>query len=346
MKNWQKIRQNPELVEQFLVREQVMDGIRSFFKNNNFHEVETPSLVRYPGTEPFLEVFSTQMKTATGESDDAYLITSPEFAMKKLLTAGLGNIFQVCKSFRNNEGLSSRHNLEFSILEWYRVDADYTDIMKDCEELLTQLVGSPTLEYQGRSYDISAPWPRISVAEAFAKYADVEIETLLSEEKILEVGRQKGYQVDEGTTWEQMYNQIFANEVEVQLAKLNTPVIVYDYPASQAALSKKKKSDPRFAERFEFYLAGLELGNAFSELNDPIEQEVRIDEDLKQRKKMGKVEYSKDDDFINALKAGMPDSAGIAVGVDRLAMLLADVGDISEITFFPGEEIFSLSSKK
>ena len=340
MKNWQKIRENPKLMATFLVREQVIDGIRHFFKTHHFHEVETPLLVKYPGTEPFLEVFETQLKTAEGQSQRGFLITSPEFALKKLLTAGLGNIFQICKAFRNNEGISSRHNPEFTMIEWYRVEADYTDIMKDCEQLLISLNGGNNLTYQGREYDLTSPWPKVSVAEAFQKYAQVDVDSLLDEEKLIALGKQKGYQVDDQTTWEQIYNQIFANEIDPQLAKLKTPIIIYDYPASQAALSRKKQQDPRFAERFEFFIGGIELGNAFSELNDAQEQEARIDLDLSERKKLGKVDYGKDNDFILALKTGMPSSAGIAVGVDRLVMLMADVGDISQTLFFPAMEIF------
>lgn len=372
MKNWQKIKQNPDLIDHFLVREKVIDGIRSFFKNKNFHEVETPLLVKYPGTEPYLEVFQTELKTAQEHHQTGYLITSPEYAMKKLLSAGLGNIFQVCKAFRNGEGLSTRHNPEFTILEWYRSGADYTHIMRDCEELLMFLMeeilrpsGSShltrdaqddksdikslsdlsvgtMLNYQGREYDLSSPWPRMTVAQAFEQYAGIDVETLLDEEKLLKVGRKKGYQIDQDTTWEQIYNQIFANEIETELAKLNTPIIIYDYPASQAALSRKKKSDPRFAERFEFYIAGLEIGNAFSELNDPIEQEARIDADLAERDKLEKVKYGKDMDFVQALKEGMPDAAGIAVGVDRLVMLLSDSENISQTMFFPAREVFEI----
>lgn len=341
MKNWQKLRQDGELKRRLLMREQVIDGIRSFFKQQGFHEVETPLLVVAPGTEPYLEVFETKLKKPAGKSMSAYLLTSPEYAMKKLLAAGMGNIFQVCKSFRNNEGSSERHNPEFTILEWYRTPADYTDIMTDFEQLMLALNGGKTeLSYQGKKYDLSAPYPRLSVAETFAKYVGVTEEELLSEEALKKVLKQKGYQVTPETDWEAAYNQLFLNEIEPKLAEMDQPVIVYDYPASQAALSKKKVSDPRFAERFEVYLAGLELGNAFSELTDAVEQEQRLREELALRKKLGKTEYQLDTDFIEALKAGMPESGGIAVGVDRLVMLFADAEDIEETLFFPSSEVF------
>lgn len=344
MKNWQKIKQNQALKNQFFVREKVFDGIRSFFKNEGFHEVETPLMVKHPGTEPYLEVFETKLIEA-GKKKQAFLLTSPEFAMKKLVAAGLGNIFQICKSFRNGEGLSERHNPEFTILEWYRVNADYTDIMTDFENMLRYLnkeINSDDqyLTYQGRKYDIFSPFTRITVAEAFEKYLGIGKRDLLSVDALKEVAKAKGYEVNEDTDWEGVYNQLFLNEIEPKIDNQDKPVILYDYPSSQAALSKRKQDDPDFAERFEIYLAGLELGNAFSELTDPAEQKKRFEEELELRRKLGKTEYQLDQDYIDALESGLPETGGIAVGVDRLVMLLADVTDIKDVTFFPSTEIF------
>ncbi|MBT4005333.1 MAG: EF-P lysine aminoacylase GenX [Candidatus Pacebacteria bacterium] len=345
MKNWQQIKQDNNLKEKLFVREQVFDGIRSFFKKDGFHEVETPLMVAYPGTEPFLEVFETEL-VSPEKKQKAFLLTSPEFAMKKLIAGGIGNIFQICKSFRNNEGISERHNPEFTILEWYRVNADYRDIMADFEQLLMFLhktihqTDSGILTFQGKKYDITPPYPKFSVAEAFEKYVGVTKDQLLSEEALKKVAREKGYEVTDETDWEGVYNQLFLNEIEAKIATQNKPVILYDYPSSQAALSKRKESDPRFAERFEVYLAGLELGNAFSELTDAVEQKKRFQEDLALRRKLGKTEYGLDQDYIDALASGIPETGGIAVGVDRLIMLMADVTDIKETLFFPVEEVF------
>lgn len=344
MKNWKMIKQNPGLKEQFLVREKVIDGIRDFFKSHSFHEVETPMMVKYPGTEPFLEVFETELKWADGKRQQAFMLTSPEFAMKKLLVAGFENIFQVCKSFRNGEGISSKHNPEFTILEWYRSNASYEDIMQDCQDLmlfLSQKVnGVSVLEYQGKKYDLSKDWIKMSVAEAFEKWVGVNTDGLLDRDKLVEKASEEGYQVDEKTTWEEVYNQLFLNLIEPQLVYYDVPVIIYDYPASQAAYSKKKKIDPRFAERFEFYLGGYELGNAFSEENDPKVQEEKFREDLQLRKDLGKTDYGMDEDYLDALKEGLPPSGGIAVGVDRLVMLLANTKSIQETMFFPAQEVF------
>lgn len=331
-----------------------MDEVRTFFKKSGFHEVETPIMVERPSTETYLEFFDTELKTAEGLRKTGFLITSPEYAMKKLLAAGVGDIFQLTKSFRNTEGLSFRHNPEFLILEWYRTQADYTDIMTDCEQLLLSLWkvtqgkglaldAKPVLTFQGKTYDLTPPWPRLSVAEAFEKFVGLDATQLLDKDAVLAEAVRRGYQVTPETTWEEGYNQLFLNEIEPTFVDLRQPLILYDYPVQQAALSQRKKSDPRYAERFEFYIAGIELGNAFSELTDAAEQEARLRADLVLRKEMGRKEYELDEDFIDALKTGMPQTGGIAVGVDRLVMLFADVPSIHDTMFFPVQDVFELT---
>ncbi len=349
MKNWQKLKNDPKLRKNLLIREQVIDGIREYFKTNGFHEVETPLLVKYPGTEPYLEVFETELRVQNHSQQRGFLLTSPELAMKKILSAGFGSIFQICKSFRNEEGLSSFHNPEFTILEWYRINADYTDVMNDFEGLmlfLLEKLGSRNnvLTYQGKEYNLSQPWLRISVAEAFEKFAGIDTETLLTHEKLVVVAQAKGYSVNAGSPWEEVYNLIFLNEVEPHLGQ-EQPTFLYDYPASQAALSKRKADDPRFAERFELYLAGLELGNAFTELTDSVEQRSRMEADLDERQSAGKTDYGIDDDFINCLEF-MPETGGIAVGVDRLVMLFADAASLKDTLFFPVEDVFDFSGEE
>jgi lysyl-tRNA synthetase class 2 len=195
-----------------------------------------------------------------------------------------------------------------------------------------------TLEYQRRQYNLAAPWERISVAEAFAKYAEIDTETMLDEAKLKVAAKAKGYQVSGETTWEEVWNQIIANEIEPKLG-ITGPTILFDYPVAQAALAKKAK-DPRFAERWEVFMAGVELGNCFSELTDAAEQESRCKADLLERKHLGKTEYPMDTDFIEALKMGMSETGGIAVGVDRLVMLFADARSVADVLFFPSEEMF------
>jgi lysyl-tRNA synthetase class 2 len=342
MKTWQRIKNNPGLMKQYLVRERVIDAIRSFFKDQGFHEVFTPIMVPVPSIEPNLEVFETQLRTSTGKKKRAFLISSPEYAHKRLLSAGVGNLFEITKSFRNEEEVSRLHSPEFTILEWYRVNADYKDTMQDFENLFLEIIGDNEMIYQSETYDLSLPWPRISVAEAFQKFAKIDTETLLSEEKLLNAGREKGYQIEEDVTWEQIFYQIFLNEIEPEFKKSHKPVFVYDYPLAQASLSRPCATDPRFAERFEIFLAGVELGNCFSELTDAEAQHKRFEADLAERKKLGKTDFPIDEDFVDALKSGMPVSSGIAVGIDRLVMLVADAPSVSDTILFPDNELFDL----
>jgi len=324
MTNWDK----------YWIREQVVDGIRSYFKNRGFHEVETPLLLATVSTEPFLEVFETQLVDDQGNRRRMFLPTSPEFSMKKMLANGSGSIFQITRSFRNGEGKSPKHSAEFSILEWYEVGGDYMSVVSEMEKLLRYLQKSmnrsiDSLDYQGKRYDLSSPWERVSVVEAFQKYAGVDEETMLDGKRLIAYGKQKGYQIHKNTTWEEVWNQIMANEIEPKLGK-ERPTALYDYPVAQAALAKKA-ADPRYAERCEVYLAGMELANIFSELTDGEEQEARCKADLLERAKLGKTEYPMDEEFIEALKKGMPETGGVAVGVDRLVMLLTDSVEIGEV---------------
>jgi lysyl-tRNA synthetase class 2 len=215
MKTFQKLKPNPELWRQYWVRETVIDAIRAYFKGKVFHEAEVPLLLPTPSTEPFLEVFKTELKDDQGNRWDGFFPSSPEFALKKLLSAGSGSIFTITKSFRNGEGRSSRHNPEFTILEWYHTPGDYWTVAEDFEGLMLAINGkSESLRYQGKEYSLEVPWERISVAEAFQKYVGVDIETMLDEAKLKVVGKKKGYQVTDQTTWEEIWNQIMANEIE------------------------------------------------------------------------------------------------------------------------------------
>ncbi len=344
LSTWQRLQQYPEKIEFLRKREKVLDTIRSFFKKDGFLEVDTPLLVQSPGMEPYLEVFETTLIDSDSHKKRAFLLTSPEYALKKLLVAGIPKLFSICKSFRNGEGLSHKHNPEFTIMEWYRTNASYTEIMKDCENLFLELAqamgGSHVWEYQGVEYDLSTPWERISVAEAFQIYCSIDSETLLDEQKLLQKGRERGFEVTSETTWEQIYNQFFLNDIEPHFG-VKRPTIIYDFPASQASLSKKKDSDPRFAERFEFYIAGIEMGNAFSELTDGDEQLRRFESERAERESLKKTMYQIDLDYIAAIKAGLPPTGGIAVGIDRIAMFFTNAPSIEDVLVFPASELWS-----
>lgn len=326
MKTWQRVKNDQSLLNKYLIREKVVDSIRDFFKRQDFHEVFTPILVPVPSIEPNLEVFKTELRTSKGVKKDAYLIMSPEFSIKKLLAGGVGNCFEITRCFRNEEEVSPLHNPEFTMLEWYRVGANYFDVMKDFENLFIEIIRkvNPKVDlkkwqYQGQTFDLTPPWPRIKIAEAFQNYAN---------RNVLEVDDEDFY-------------KIYFNEVEPKILKSRRPYFLYDYPISQASLSKPSK-DPRFAERFEVFLAGVELGNCFSELIDANEQRKRFEIEKKEREKLGKTKYPIDEDLIKALESGLPEVSGIAVGVDRLVMLAQDAANIEETLFFPGKELFDL----
>jgi len=343
MKTWQKLKTNPILWKQYFVRERVIKEVRSFFDERKFHEVETPILIGNPPAESYIDVFQTTLLDRTRKGTPAYLSTSPEVALKKLMTAGIGNCYSITKSFRNTEMQSNTHNPEFTILEWYRVNTQYKTIMDDCETLLLSinktLGDGNILKYQGKSFDLSKKWERISVKDAFLRWANVDLLEFFEMEKAKKICAKKGYTVASKNTWEELYNQIYLNEIEPHLG-VDTPTVIYEFPGSMAALARKKPSDPRFAERFEFYIAGLELGDCYGELTNWKEQEMRFQEELKELKRLGKTTYDYDNDFIHALKEGMPESSGIAVGIDRLVMLFANVTNIADTMFFPVEDLF------
>ncbi len=347
MKTWQKLKQNPKLWSRYLLRGQIYALIREFFVSRNFIEIEIPLLAPALPTESYLEIFATKLLDRNRNSQNAYLTTSPEMFLKKLLVAGAGNCFSITKSFRNTETNSFLHNPEFSILEWYRVNANYKDVMKDTEKLILYIyeqlkpnhTNKPILTYQNQTIDLSLPWQRLSVTQAFSKFAKIDLLSNLTLKKLNATASKKGYQINNQNTWEEVYNQIYLNEIEPHLGK-SKPTIIYDFPSSMAALAKKKSSDPQFAERFEVYIGGLELGDAYSELTDAIEQEERFKKELQEIKRLNKTRYPIDSDFITALKTGLPRCSGLAMGLDRLIMLFANVPKIQDILFFPSDELW------
>lgn len=347
MNTWRQLKNNPKLWPRYFIREKVIKAVRVFFDKRCFHEIETPLLIAHPPAESYLDVFETTLLDRQRRETKAYLSTSPEVPLKKLVVAGLGNCYSLTKSFRNMETQSNLHNPEFTILEWYRVGADYKKIMRDCEDLLlsiNKLINPEhpnSLIYKNQKINLAAPWERLTVAEAFNKYSRVNFDDFLKLETAKKIAKIKGYKIEKETTWENIFNQIFLNEIEPKLGQ-GRPTILYEYPVSMAALAKQKDKDQRFAERFEFYINGLELGDAYGELTDWQEQERRFKEELKEIKRLGKTKYDYDHDFIEALKVGLPKCSGIAVGVDRLVMLFAGVTDISDTLFFPGREEFVL----
>ena len=324
------------------VRARVVTAIRGFFAARDFVEVETPALQVSPGLEPHLHAFGVTVREPGGAARPRYLHTSPEFAMKKLLAAGEPRIFQLARVFRDGER-SATHHPEFTMLEWYRAGSDYRALMDDCADLLVacaDAAGAPAMRWNGRASAPRAAWQRLSVADAFARYAGIDLMATAPDPHAPDVARltraaaAAGIAAHDGDDWESLFFRIVLERIEPALGT-PAPTLLYDYPISMAALARPSARDPRVAERFELYVAGLELANAFSELTDPVEQRRRFEADLAKKQRLYGVRYPIDEDFLAALGAGFPDSAGIALGVDRLVMLLTGAESIDDVLWAP-----------
>lgn len=324
-----------------------MQKVRDFFNARNFTEVETPIMVTIPGMEPYLTPFETKftlpshLKTEQNSTINLYLNTSPELQLKKLLGAGFGNIFDIIKVFRNGEVGGDLHNPEFSMIEWYREKADYKDIMQDCESLVLELVKSQSqdnsakiLNYQNTKIDLTTPWPRKTTNELFQEYCGIDLLQNKEFEELKKSAESKNYDTNGCENWDDIYFKIFLNHIEPNLPK-DRPIFVYDYPVSQAALAKKSTTNPFFAERFELYIGGTELANSFSELIDSKEQRERLMEEQNLRRQLNKTVFDIDEEFLASLESIQFPCAGIALGLDRLFMLLLDKKSIEEVILFP-----------
>lgn len=323
------------------IRAQILSSIRRFFESNSFLEVETPLLVTSPGMEPNLTAFETSCRTEV-RNRKLYLSPSPEYAMKRLLATGLEKIYQISKAFRD-ESIGSLHNPEFTLLEWYRAYADYGTIMADAEKLIyglgQEITGSSYLHFRDRKVDLTPPWERMTVREAMVYYSGIQVDPDEDLNAFILEAQEKGHtSVHIDDPYEMAFFKVFLEAVEDKLGRTK-PTLLVDYPASMAALSKRKLKQPNLAERFEIYIAGMELANAFTELNDPIEQRSRLESEAILRHAEGNSVYPLDEQFLNSLESGLPPSGGIALGLDRLIMLFTNTRKIKEVIAFPFPEL-------
>lgn len=287
-------------------RARIIQQIRAFFIAGHFLEIETPCRIPANAPEPHIDAL---------ESGDWFLQTSPELAMKRLLAAGYEELFQICKVWRGKER-GSRHLPEFSMLEWYRTGADYRALMNDCLNLFAHLIPTGTFSWQGQNVDITPPWQVLTVSEAFTLHTDTTPQQALQDDR---------------------FEETLSLAIEPHLGR-GKPTFLIEYPAALAGLARKKPDNPSVAERFELYVCGMELANAFSELNDPAEQRHRFAHDEMSRRAAGKTPYPPAEKFLQELQ-GMPAAAGIALGIDRLLMLLTDRPDIADVVAFPPESL-------
>jgi elongation factor P--(R)-beta-lysine ligase len=305
-KNWALIRRQDALRK----RAAILHTIRQFFFNHDYLEIETPHRIPAPAPESYIEAVPSR---------DWFLHPSPELCMKRLLAAGYEKIFQICRCWREGER-GTLHVPEFTLLEWYRSNSDYRGLMEECQGLIQWVASQSgmgdTIFFRGHEIRLLSPWERTPVEEAFKRFARISMEEALEKNR---------------------FDEVMVQEIEPHLGTIK-PTLLYDYPAERGALARLKKEDPTLAERFELYIGGLELANAFSELTDPEEQRKRFVSEETYRRSHGKRPYPMPEKFLMELE-GMPPSAGIALGVDRLVMVLLDAKTIDEVIAFLPEEL-------
>ena len=301
-------------------RMEVIRGMRRFFDERQFYEVETPILQACPTFDTHIHGFAVE--------EGGYLRSSPEFDMKKLLVAGVENLYQIGPNFRKGEH-SKLHRPEFTMIEWYRAGADYRVLMQDCQNLLRTV--SDSYQFGEHLCDPHEDWYILSVSEVFELYCGIDLAACLDDVAIFAAeAKRLDIRTVEGDAWDDVFHAIMAAKIEPHLG-MGAPCILYDYPISMAALSRPKADNPRFAERFELYVCGVELANAFSELTDAAEQKHRFQVDMAAKQEIYGTSYPADEEFFAALEHGLPDCAGIALGVDRLVMLACGASDIADV---------------
>jgi lysyl-tRNA synthetase, class II len=325
---------NEESRAVFEVRAALVKGFREFLDAHDFLEVETPMMQVIPGgatARPF--------KTHHNALDmDLYLRIAPELFLKRLLVGGIPRVYEINRNFRN-EGISTRHNPEFTMLEFYWAYADYRDMMDFTEEMLAVLAevarriqGKDELTWEGRPLDFSRPWPRMSMREAIVCFAGVPAERLETAESVRAVLEEKGLEIPPGGSFGHLLMGLFEDTVEEHLF---APIFITDQPVEVSPLAKQRADDPRFTERFELYIAGMEIANAFSELNDPDVQAERFRQQVAARERGDVEAHLFDADYVRALEHAMPPAAGNGTGIDRLTMLLTDRQSIRDVILFP-----------
>lgn len=309
--------------------------IRAWFDERGFVEMHTPRLVGLPGQEPHLEPMWTDIVEASGTKHPAALITSPEYAMKRVLAEGMDKIYDLGPCFRNGEPWDGTHDPEFMMLEWYRRDAGLEDIMQDTEDMILAVAR----EFRAQPEALTRSWRRLTVEQAFRDYLKVELTPLLEDiDGLKKLAVSLDQTVSDEDSWDDVFFKIFLTHIEPKLG-VEQPTFLYRYPASMAALARRSKDDPRYADRVELYIGGLELANGFAELADPVEQRERFLEDQALRQKLGRKTWPLDEKFLATLPK-MGNAAGIAFGVDRFVMLLTGASSINDVIPFSARERF------
>ena len=323
---------NPEVKDTFLKRTEIIKEIRRILDEKNFLEVETPILNTIAGgasARPFITHHNTL-------DIDMYLRIANELYLKRLIVGGFDRVYEMGRMFRN-EGMDIKHNPEFTNIELYAAFADYHDMMDITEEIVSKtaqkVLGTTKINYQGTDIDLTPNWKRITMIDAIKEQTGVDFNSVETDEEAQKVAKELNVEIDPiKTSRGEIINQVFEDKVEETLIQ---PTFIYDYPVEVSPLTKRKPSDPRLTERFELFIGGREYANAYSELNDPIDQYERFLNQVKQREAGDDEANMMDEDFVTALEYGMPPTGGLGIGVDRLIMLLTDQASIRDILLFP-----------
>ena len=323
---------NPEVKNTFIMRSKIIKEIRNILDEKGYLEVETPILNTISGgatARPFITHHNTL-------DIDMYLRIATELNLKRLIVGGYDKVYEIGRIFRN-EGMDIRHNPEFTSIELYAAYEDYNDMMDITEEIFSKVamkvLGTTKITYQGVDIDLTPSWKRITMIDSIKEACNVDFNNINSDEEALSIAKEKGIEVpDIKQTRGDIISLFFDEYVEKTLVQ---PTFIYDYPVEISPLAKRKKSDPRLTERFEIFIGGREYGNAFSELNDPIDQYERFKKQVEARDAGDDEAGMMDEDFINALEYGMPPTGGLGIGIDRLIMLLTDSASIRDVLLFP-----------
>jgi len=324
-----------ELHKPVKIRSEVVAAVRDFFVGNGFQEVETPTLARTPAHERHILPFQTEARGAN--QGERFLVASPEHHMKRLLARGLERIFQIGRCFRNDES-TPLHLPEFTMVEWYRAYSSYRDIAEDTENLVAHVTrsirGTSSVSIGDRKADVTPPWLRMTVDDAFRDYCDVDLSDCTSADKFRLGAVRAGWgrSIGADDDWEEVFFKLMLERVEPALAALGVPVFLTDYPVQLAAMAKLHVPADRLAERLEAYVVGIELGNGYTELNDPREQRRRF---MSERQACRQTPaFPIDEAFMRSLAVGMPPSGGMALGLDRLVMLMSGATSVHEVVAF------------
>lgn len=322
---------NPEVRKTFVIRSKIIKAIRKFLDDRGFLEVDTPLLNTIPGgatAKPFITHHNTL-------DIDLYLRIAPELYLKRLIVGGMEKVYEMGRMFRN-EGMSIKHNPEFTLMEVYEAYNDYKGMMELTENLISdvaqEVLGTTKIEYQGQQIDLTPPWHKMTMIEAVKKYTGIDFDMVSSDEEAKAIAQDKKVHLKGELSKGEILNLMFEEFVEEHLIQ---PTFILDYPVEVSPLTKRKPDRPELTERFELFITGREMANAYSELNDPIDQKERFVSQAKKREAGDEEANMMDEDFINSLEYGMPPTGGLGIGIDRLIILLTDSYSIRDVLLFP-----------